>query len=78
MQLFTDSIESAKNLIEITDQVLVIIIQARKTLLFQNIESWVKKLGTEDFNALMECYDGCRSMWVSGVLYVKPIQTCCE
>ena len=34
MKLFTDSIKYAKNLIEITDQDLAIIMQARKTLLF--------------------------------------------
>ena len=43
MKLFTDSIKYAKNLIEITDQELAIIMQARKTLLFQNTELWVKK-----------------------------------
>ena len=33
------------------------IMQARKTLLFQNTESWVKKSGTEDFDVPMGCYD---------------------
>ena len=36
MKLFTDSVKYAKNLIDITDQDLAVIIQARKTLLFQN------------------------------------------
>ena len=45
-------------MIEITDQDLAIIMQARKTLLFQNIEPWVKKSGTEDFDVPMGCYDG--------------------
>ena len=31
--------------------------QARKTLLFQNGEPWVKKSGTEDFGAPKGCYD---------------------
>ena len=31
--------------------------QARKTLLFQNAEPWVKKSGTEDFDVPMGCYD---------------------
>ena len=34
------------------------IMQARKTLLFQNSEPWVKKSGTEDFYVPMGCYDG--------------------
>ena len=32
--------------------------QSRKTLLFQNSESWVKKTGNEDFDVPMGCYDG--------------------
>ena len=32
--------------------------QSRKTLLFQNSEPWVKKLGNENFNVPMGCYDG--------------------
>ena len=35
MKLFTDSIKYARNLIEITDKDLLIIMQARKTLLLQ-------------------------------------------
>ena len=58
IKLFTDSIKYAKNLIEITDQNLAIIMQARKTLLFQNTEPWVQKSGTEDFDVPMGCYDG--------------------
>ena len=58
MKLFTDSIKYAKNLIEITVQDLATTMQARKILLFQNTEPWVKKSGTEDFDVLMECYDG--------------------
>ena len=58
IKLFTDSIKYAKNLIEITDQDLAIIMQTRKTLLFQNTEPWVKKSGTEDFDVPTGCYDG--------------------
>ena len=50
MTHFTDPIEYAKNLIEITDQDLAIIIQARKTLLLENTKPWVKKSGTKDFD----------------------------
>ena len=57
-KLFTDSIRYAKNVIEITDQDIAIIMQARKALLFQNGKPWVKKSGTEDFNVPMGCYDG--------------------
>ena len=39
-------------------QDLSIIIQSRKTLLFHNSEPWVKKLGNENFDVHMGCYDG--------------------
>ena len=32
--------------------------QSRKNLLFQNSEPWVKKLGNENFDVPMGCYDG--------------------
>ena len=32
--------------------------QSRKTLLFQNSESWVKKTGNENFDVPMGCYNG--------------------
>ena len=32
--------------------------QSRKTLLFQNSEPWVRKLGNENFDVPMGCYDG--------------------
>ena len=35
-----------------------IIIQVRKTLLFNENESWVKKSGNKDFNVLIGCFDG--------------------
>ena len=53
-------------MIEITDQDLAIIMQTRKTLLFQNTEPWVKKSETEDFDVPMGCYDGaevCELVW---------------
>ena len=56
MKSLAGSIEYAKNPIEITDQNLAIIMRARKTLLFENTEPWVKKSGTKDFD--VQCYDG--------------------
>ena len=45
-------------MIVISDQDIAIIMQAKKTLLFQNGEPWVKKSETEDFDVPMGCYDG--------------------
>ena len=57
-KLLIDAINFAKSSINITEQGLSIIMQSRKTLLFQNSESWVKKTGNEDFDVPMGCYDG--------------------
>ena len=43
LKLFTDAINYAKNIIDINDQELAIIMQSRKTLLFQSGESWLKQ-----------------------------------
>ena len=71
MKIFTDSIKYAKNLIEITDQNLAIIMQAIKTLLeklycskTQNHGS--KKSGTEDLDVPVECYDGAEACELVG------------
>ena len=42
--------------------------QARKTLLFQNGEPWVKKSGTEDFDVPMGCYDGAEVCELVGLI----------
>ena len=55
-------------MIEISDQDTAIIMQARKTLLFQNGEPWVKKSGTEDFDVPMGCYDGAEVCELVGLI----------
>ena len=51
-------INYAKYSIEITDQELAFTMQARKTLLFQNTEPWVKKSSTQDFDVPLVCSNG--------------------
>ena len=48
----------AKSLCKITDEEISIIIQARKTLVFNNNEPWAKKSGNKDFDFPMDCFDG--------------------
>ena len=59
-KLLIDGINFAKSSINITEQDLSIIMQSRKTLLFQNSESCVKKTGNKDFDVPMNCYDGAK------------------
>ena len=56
--LFKESIEFARQLIQIYDNDLSIIMQARKTLLFEGAAPWFKKSGDEDFDVPMGCFDG--------------------
>ena len=52
--LFKESVE----LIQISDDDLSIIIQAKKILLFQGTAPWIKKNGDKDFDVPMYCFDG--------------------
>ena len=55
IDLFTDAISYAKTMTNINDDQLSIIMQSRKTLLFNNNEPWVKKTGEENFDVPMGC-----------------------
>ena len=58
IDLFTDAISYAKAITNINDDQLSIIMQSRKTLLFNNNEPWIKKSGEENFDVPIGCYDG--------------------
>ena len=58
LELLTKALEFAKTKVNISDQQWNIILHARKTLLFTEGESWVKKSGQEDFDVPMGCFDG--------------------
>ena len=45
-------------MIEISDEDINLITQARKTLLFNEGIPWVKKDGNEDFDVSLGCFDG--------------------
>ena len=58
IDLFTDTISYAKAITNMDDDHLSIIMQSRKTLLFNKNEPWIKKSGEENFDLSMGCYDG--------------------
>ena len=64
-ELFNKALQFAKSLCKITDKEISIIMQERKTLLFNNNEPWVKKSGNKDFDVPMGCFDGAE---VSGIV----------
>ena len=51
--------EFARQFIHISDDDLSIVMQARKTLVFEGTPSCIKKSGDEDLDLLMGCFDGC-------------------
>ena len=56
LDLFNKAIQHAKQYVDVSDDDLGIILQARKTLLFNDGEPWVKR--TDDFDVPMGSYDG--------------------
>ena len=56
--LFEETIEFARQFIQISDHDLSIIMQAKKTLLFESTTAWIKKSGDEDFEIPMGCFNG--------------------
>ena len=58
IDLFTYAISYAKTITNIDDDQLSIIMQSRKTLLFNNNIPCIKKSGEEKFDLKMGCYDG--------------------
>ena len=52
-RLFTDAIQFAKQITEISDYDMSLINQSRKTLLFNEKIPWAKKDGSEDFDVPM-------------------------
>ena len=56
-RLFNNAIQFAKQITEISDYDMSLINQSRKTLLFNEKISWIKKDGSEDFDVPVGCFD---------------------
>ena len=69
--LLIDAINFTKSSANITKQDLSIIMQSRKTLLFQNSEPWVKKLEKWTFRRTYGLLRWCRIMWASWFIHLK-------
>ena len=55
--LFIKAIQFARQITEITEEDINLIMQARTALLFNDGIPWVKKEGNEDFDVPMGCFD---------------------
>ena len=67
LNLLEDAINFAKTVCNISGQDIAIIMQARRTLLFNNGEPWVKKVGNEEFDVPMGCFDGAEICELVGI-----------
>ena len=55
--MFNNVIQFAKEVCNISDNDISIIIHSRKTLLFKDDEAWVKQNEDENFDVPMHCFD---------------------
>ena len=72
--LFNNAINFAKMYTQVTAEDLQIILQARKTLLFYETNTWVKKLGNEDFDVPMGCFDGAEICELAGIFLLTKLK----
>ena len=54
---------------------MLVIMQARRTLLFNDGEPWVKKTGNEEFHVPMECFDGAEICEVMGIFHLHLLRS---
>ena len=66
-ELFHKAINFVKTIRDIPDKDISIIMQSRRTLLFNNKESWLKKSGNKEFDVPMGCFDGAEVCDLVGV-----------
>ena len=58
LKLLDNAINFSKSISNISEQDMLIIMQARRTLLFNDGQPWIKKTGNEEFDVPMGCLDG--------------------
>ena len=73
LELFNKAIAFAKQHTEIPDWEIEVIMQARKTLLFNNGEPWCKKNNEDDFDVPMGSYDGAEVCELVGAFLLNEI-----
>ena len=54
---------------------MLIIMQARRTLLFNDGEPWVKKTGNEEFDVPIGCFDGTGICELMGIYYLHLLKS---
>ena len=72
-ELFNKAIAFAKEHTEISDWEVEIIMQARKTLLFNNEEPWCKRNNDDEFDVPMGSYDGAEVCELIGAFMLNEL-----
>ena len=74
-ELFHKAINFVKTIRDIPDKDISIIMQSRRTLLFNNKEPWLKKSGNEEFDVPMGCFYGAEVCELVGVYILHLLRT---
>ena len=74
-KLFHEAINFVKTIRDIPDKDISIIMQSRRTLLFNNKEPWLKKSGNEEFDVPMGCFYGAEVCELVGVYILHLLRT---
>ena len=74
-ELFHKAINFAKTIGDVPDKDISIIMQSRRTLLFNNKEPWLKKSGNEEFDVPLGYFDGAEDYELVGVYILHLLTT---
>ena len=72
-RLFLDSINWARSIYKIPEDVFNVILHSRESFLFQNGETWTKK-GRENFDVTMGAYDGAELCELVGLYILSKLE----
>ena len=74
-ELLTESINFAKEHVQISNDDIDIIMHARKALLYNNNQPWVKRNGDPNFDVTMGSLDGAEASELVGLYLLSQLQT---
>ena len=74
-ELFHKAMNFVKTICDIPDKDIFIIMQSRRTLLFNNKEPCLRKSGNEEFDISMGCFDGAEVSKLVAVYILHLLRT---
>ena len=73
LELFNEALNFLKTLTDISESDVSIMMQSRKTLLFNDSKPWLKKFGNEVYDVSMGCFDGAEVCELVGSLILTKL-----